>query len=144
MSTLYVICRIGDAEYAVAGDEVAQLEAYDGATPVPGAPAHVAGLIQVRQHVLPVVDVRARFGLAHADPTLEQRVIVLRLGERLVGLLVDGAREVRNIPPEQFRAPPELVAQRSAGYVRSVAQLGARIVLLLDTAKVIGEETVHA
>jgi purine-binding chemotaxis protein CheW len=144
MNTLYVICQIGGVEYAIAGDEVMQMEAYAGATSVPGAPSHVIGLVQVRQHVLPVVDARARLGLARIDPPLESRIVVLRLGERLVGLLVDGAREVLNIPPGQFQEPPGLIVRQSAGFVRSVAQLGARIILLLDTAKLVGQEGAHA
>jgi purine-binding chemotaxis protein CheW len=144
MSTLYVICRIAGAEYAIAGDEVMQMESYAGATSVPGAPSHVVGLVQVRQQVLPLVDARARLGLARIDPTLESRVVVLRLGDRLVGVLVDSAREIVNIPPEHFREPPDLVARQSAGLVRSVAQLGGRIILLLDTAKLVGQEGPHA
>lgn len=142
-STLHVICKIGDAEYAIPADEVYQMETYAGATPVPGAPAYMAGLVQIRQQIIPVLDVRARFGLDARPPTLETRVIVLRLKERLVGVLVDSAREVQNIPADQFRAPPDVVATQSAGFVKSVAQLKNRIIMLLNTAKVIGEEVVH-
>lgn len=144
MSTLHVICKIAETEYAIPAAEVYQMETYSGATPVPGAPPYVAGLVQVRQQIIPVLDVRARFGLRAIEPSLETRVIVLGLGERLVGILVDSAREVQNISSEQFRAPPELVSKQSAGFVKSVAQLKNRLIMLLDTEKVVGEEVVHA
>lgn len=144
MSELYVICRIAGTEYGIAGCDVMQMESYAGATSVPGAPSHVIGLVQVRQRVVPLIDVRARLGMARIDPTPESRIVVLRLGERLIGLLVDSAREVATIAPEQFREPPDLVTRQSAGFVRSVAQLGDRIILLLDNAKLVGEERLHA
>lgn len=144
MSTLHVICRVGESEYAIPASEVYQMETYSGATPVPGAPSYVAGLVQIRQQIIPVLDVRARFGLRALEPTLETRVVVLELGKRLVGVLVDSAREVRNIAPEQFREPPEMVAKQSAGFVKSVAQLKDRIIMLLDTEKVVGQEVVNA
>jgi purine-binding chemotaxis protein CheW len=67
MSTLHVVFKVAGAEYAIPASEVLQMESYTGATPVPGAPAHVAGLMQVRGRVVPVVDARARFGLPLVD-----------------------------------------------------------------------------
>ncbi len=143
MSSLYVICKVGDSEYAVPADNVFQMEAYSGATPVPGAPTYVAGLIQVRGQIIPVLDLRVRFGLESLKPTLDSRVVVMIFGERLVGILVDSAREVQNISAEQFKTPPGVVAVQSAGYIKSVAQLKNRIIMLLDSEKVIGKEISH-
>ncbi|MGH8261327.1 MAG: chemotaxis protein CheW [Steroidobacteraceae bacterium] len=140
MSTLHVICRVADAEYAIPADEVYQMESFSGATPVPGAPPYVAGLVQVRQKVLPLVDLRIRFGLPPGEPSDSSRIVVLQLGDRLVGMLVDSAREVREIAAEQFRPPPDVVARQSAGFVRSVTQLNGRIIMLLDAGRVVGEE----
>jgi purine-binding chemotaxis protein CheW len=139
MSSLHVICKIDQSEYAIPADEVYQMETYTGATPVPGAPNYVAGLVQIRQQIIPVLDVRTRFGLPSQVATLESRVVVLKIAERLVGIIVDSAREVQNISADQFRAPPDIVAKQSAGFVKSVAQLKNRIIMLLDSEKVIGE-----
>jgi purine-binding chemotaxis protein CheW len=143
MSALHVICKVGDAEYAVSADEVYQMDTYTGATPVPGAAAYMLGLVQIRQQIIPVLDVRTRFGLPAIQPTLESRVVVLKIAERLVGIVVDSAREVQNIPAEQFKAPPSVVTEQSSGFVKSIAQLKNRIIMLLDTPKVIGEEVSH-
>jgi purine-binding chemotaxis protein CheW len=144
MSTLHVICRIGEARYAIPADEVYQMESFEGVTPVPGAAPYVAGLVQSRQHVIPVLDARTRFGLPPAESRQTARVIVLELGKRLVGIIVDDAREVQDIAPEQFRPAPEIVARTSAGFVRSVAQLEDRIVMLLDSEKLAFEEALDA
>lgn len=144
MSNLHVICKIGESEYAIPADEVYQLESYMNATPVPGAPRYVLGLVQIRQQIVPVLDLRIRFGLPALQPSLECRVVVLKLERRLVGIVVDSAREVQNFSPEQLKAPPELIAQQSKGFVKSVIHLKERIIMLLDTVKVVGGEIAHA
>jgi purine-binding chemotaxis protein CheW len=143
MSTLHVVFKVAGAEYAIPASEVMQMESFTGATPVPGAPAHVAGLVQVRGRVVPVVDARARFGLPPVDRTLDSRVVVGQLGSRTVGLLVDSAREVMKLAPEQLQPPPPMVAEQAQGFVKAVAQVGPRLVMLIDFSRVIGEEKVH-
>jgi purine-binding chemotaxis protein CheW len=143
MSMLHIICRIADSEYAIPAAEISQMESFSGATPVPGAPTYVAGLAHLRQQVIPVVDLRARFGLPAVAPTLDSRIVVVQVGTRRVGLLVDSAREVQNIAPEQQQDAPDLLLKQSTGFVRSVAQVDNRIIMLLDASRVIGEELAH-
>jgi purine-binding chemotaxis protein CheW len=142
MSALHVVFKVAGAEYAIPAAEVLQMETFEGATPVPGAPPHVAGLVQVRGRVVPVVDARARFGLPAVERTLDSRVVVGQLGTRTVGLIVDSAREVMKLSPEQLQPPPPLVAEQAKGFVKAVAQVGPRLVMLIDFPRVIGEETV--
>ena len=97
MSELHVLCKIGDAEYVLPAADVVQMESYAGATKVPGAGEQVAGLVQIRGRVVPVLDMRIVFGLPAVTPTLDSRVVVMKRGERTVGLLVDSAREVLKI-----------------------------------------------
>jgi purine-binding chemotaxis protein CheW len=143
MSTLHVVFKVAGAEYAIPASEVLQMESFSGATPVPGAPSHVAGLVQVRGRVVPVVDARARFGLPPVERTLDTRVVVGQLGPRIVGLLVDSAREVLKLTPDQVQPPPQLVAEQAQGFVKAVARVGSRLVMLIDFPRVIGEEKVH-
>lgn len=143
MSALHVAFRIGDAEYAVAAEDVLHLESFETATHVPGAPPYVAGLVHVRGRVVPVVDMRSRFGLAPGERTLDNRVIVVRVGSRVAGLLVDSAREVIQLDPAAFEKPPEMIEQQSSGFVKAVATRGNRLILLVDVPRVIGEELSH-
>jgi purine-binding chemotaxis protein CheW len=137
---LHVLFRVGDADYVVPAADVVQMETFERATRVPGTAPHVAGLVQIRGRVVPVVDTRARFGLAPAAPTLDTRVVVVKDGDREVGLLVDRARDVVHIDADRFEAPPSVVADGARGFVRSVAQSGERLVMLVDVGKVIGSE----
>ncbi|HEU4405805.1 MAG TPA: chemotaxis protein CheW [Polyangiaceae bacterium] len=143
MSGLYVLFRVAESEYALPAAEVLQLESFEGATRVPGTSAYVEGLVQVRGRVVPVVDLRARFGLPPAERTLESRVIVVEREGRTVALLADSAREIVKLDPAEFRPPPELVAEQSERFVRAVARAGRRLIMLIDPGRVIGEEAPH-
>jgi purine-binding chemotaxis protein CheW len=142
---LHVVFQVGDAEYALPATDVQQMESFTGATPVPGARPWVSGLMQIRGRVVPVVDLRARFGLPPSPPTLDSRVVVVDRGGRVVGLLVDRAREVTRILPDQLQSAPEVLAHASQGFVKAVARDagGKRLLMLIDFAKVVGEEHEH-
>ena len=140
MSSLHVVFKVAGSEYALPAGDVLQMESYGGATPVPGAKPWVAGIMQVRGRIVPVVDLRARFGLPPAERTLDTRVVVGTHGDRAVALLVDAAREVIKLDEAQLKPPPEIVSREARGMVKAVAQVGSRLVMLLDFAKVIGEE----
>lgn len=143
MSALHVLFRVGDVEYAVPASDVLQMESFDGATPIPNAPPYVAGIVQVRGRVVPVVDLRVRFGLPAAPRTLDTRVVVAQHGDRVVGLLVDLAREVARLDPEQLKPPPQMVVAHSGGMVRAIGQHATRMVMLVDLEKLLAEERVH-
>lgn len=145
---LHVVFQVGEADYALPATEVQQMESFAGATPVPGAAPYVAGLVQIRGRVVPVVDLRIRFGLPPLPQTLDSRVVVVEHAGRVVGLLVDRAREVTRIPPEHMQPAPEVLSNASQGFVKAVAQnegkQGKRLIMLLDFARIVGEEQGHA
>jgi purine-binding chemotaxis protein CheW len=147
MSVLHVIFKVGGAEYVLPAADVLQMESFTGATAVPGAPPYVAGIIHVRGRVVPVVDLRVRFGLPPLVPTLDSRVVVVEHHERTVGLLADSAREVVKFGVDQLQAPPTMMTgdgvASGTGFVKSVAYVQKRLLMLLDFAKVIGEESAH-
>jgi purine-binding chemotaxis protein CheW len=138
MSDLHVLCKIAEAEYALPADHVVQMESYAGATRVPGASQQVAGLVQIRGRVVPVLDLRVVFGLEAIPPTLNSRVVVMKHADRTVGLLVDSAREVLKIGAAEFMPPPPVVSRQTDELVTGVAHIGERMLMLLDFTKIIG------
>jgi purine-binding chemotaxis protein CheW len=137
VSRLFVVFRVDEVDYALAASDVLQMESFTGATAVPGTAPFVRGILQLRGRVVPVVDLRLRFGLAAREPTLDSRVVVAETNGRAVALLADTAREVVRIPDDAEKDPPALASE--GGFVRSVVQLPGRTILVLDFAKVIGE-----
>jgi purine-binding chemotaxis protein CheW len=143
MKDLHVVFNVADAEYTIPASAVVQLESYQGATPVPGTVPHVAGIIQVRGQVIPVIDLRRLFGHPPAPSTIDTRVIVTEQGGRQVGLLVDKSREVLRVDTASVQITPALVDESSRGFFAGVIQLGQRLIMLLDLGKVVGEENLH-
>lgn len=139
-SVLYVIFKVGETEYALAADSIFQMESFNGATSVPGAPPFVIGIVHVRGRIVPLVDLRLRFGLQPGPAVLENRIVVGLHRERLVGLLVDSGREVLKIAPTQFQPPPRILDDQAGGFIKAVAQICSRVIMLVDFAKIIGEE----
>ena len=143
IGALHIVFKIAGGEYVIPADQVLQLESYTGATRVPGSPAYVAGIVQIRGKVIPVVDLRLRFGLPPVEPNLDSRIVVGTAGDRAIGLLVDSAREVLKIQPSEVSDPPSMVTDQAQGFVKSVARPGKRLLMLIDFQKVIGEEPLH-
>jgi purine-binding chemotaxis protein CheW len=137
---LHVVFRVDRAEYMLPAASVLELESFTGATPVPGAASYIAGLIQIRGRVIPVVDLRKRFGMPAIERQLDNRVIVVEFEGRRVGLLVDTAREVMKVPAEAFRPPPELIVEQVGHYVKAVAEVDKRLLMLLDPQFLIVQE----
>lgn len=137
---LHVVFKVADSEYVVAAQDVLHMESFSGATKVPGTQEHVLGLMQIRQRVVPIIDMRVRFGLPPAPTTLDSRVVVIQSAERAIGLLVDSAREVIELAADAFSAPPDVISQRAHGFVSALAKANERLVMLIDLPKIIGEE----
>lgn len=137
---LHVLFQVAGASYVIPAKDVVHMDAYEGATKVPGTPPWVAGLVQIRGRVLPVVDLRARFGLGAVEAALGARVVVVAAGDRHVGLLVDSAREVVRIDEAAFQNPPDVVAGDARGYVDAIAQAGGRLVMRVDPRRVVGDD----
>jgi purine-binding chemotaxis protein CheW len=133
------VFKVADAEYALPIDEVVQMETFAGATAVPGVPAYVSGIMTIRGQVVPVIDLRLRFGLEPAALTLDTRVVVTQSHGRTVALRVDSAREVLKLNPEQHQPAPSVLGEHASGFVYAVHSLGERLLMLVDLSKLLGE-----
>jgi purine-binding chemotaxis protein CheW len=141
MSGLHVLFTIAGTRYVVPAGSVLHMESYDQSTPIPGAVDYVVGLVQIRGRVVPVIDMRARFGMPRIEPTIDSRVVVVQHAGRTVGLLVDCARDVVNIEPEDFNPPPDVVGGEGVGFIDAVAQIDRKLVLRLALASVMSDGT---
>jgi len=133
----YILCSLAGTTYALRSDEIEQLEMIGHLTPVPNAPSFVDGVTSVRGRVIPAVSLRARFGFERTPHDLRSRLVVVRSGTRAVGLIVDSAREFARIPADSIQPPPDGLADLSSRYLRGMAHLGERLVLILDVSELL-------
>ena len=135
-----VVCELADEHYGLDIAKVFEIIRHQPITPVPRAPAFVKGVINLRGRIIPVVDLRGRFGMAEAEPTKETRIVVAESSNTRVGLVVDSVSEVLLLALESVESPPDVAAGADAEYLRGIANLGDRLVLLLELDGLFGLE----
>jgi purine-binding chemotaxis protein CheW len=133
MNDTYVLFSVAGTTYALHSDGVQHMEMIEGVTRVPNAAPFVDGVVFSRGQVVPAVNVRARFGFERVPYDVRTRLIVVRAGGRMVGLVVDDAREFVRIAPDTIQLPNDAVAGLSGRYVDGVASVGNRLLLVLNT-----------
>jgi len=106
-------------------------------TRVPRAASFVEGVINLRGEIVPIIDLRKRFGLGQHENSPDTRIISVEMGDHLVGLIVDAVEEVLNIPSGIIDPPPDLVTPVDSAYLRGIAKLQDRLVILLDLDRVL-------
>ncbi len=109
-------------------------------TTVPHAPAFVEGVTNLRGKVLPVIDLRKRFGLSQAQATRDSRIVVVEMNGATVGMVVDGVSEVLRVSAEAVEPPSPIVTTVDSAFIRGIAKVGERLVILLDLGKVLSVE----
>ena len=133
----YILFTVAGTTYALPSGDVQHMEMIENITRVPNAPSFVDGVVFSRGQVVPVVNLRARFGFERTPYDLRSRLIVVLSGARLIGLIVDGAREFVNIPPDAIQPPHEALAGMSGRYVEGVASIGDRLILTLNLSRIL-------
>jgi purine-binding chemotaxis protein CheW len=133
----YILFTVAGTTYALPSGEVRHMEMIEDITRVPNAPSFVDGVVFSRGQVVPVVNLRARFGFERAPYDLRSRLIVVQSEARLIGLVVDSAREFVNIPADAIQPPHEALAGMSGRYVEGVASIGGRLILTLDLSRIL-------
>jgi purine-binding chemotaxis protein CheW len=137
-----IVFRLKDEEYGVEVNQVKSIERLEHITRVPRTPHFVKGVINLRGVVTPIVDLRRRFGIEETAYNETTRVIIVAVGEVEVGLIVDSANDVIDIPVNAIEPPPEVVGGIEAVYLRGVAKLDRRLLILLNLDKVLNTEEI--
>jgi chemotaxis signal transduction protein len=133
----YILFLVAGTSYALPSGDVRHMEMIEQITPVPNASPFLEGVVFSRGQIVPVINLRARFGFERVPHDLRTRLLVVESGERWVGLLVDSAREFVRIPPSAIQPPSTAITNLSTNYVHGVASLDGRLVLVLNVANVL-------
>jgi purine-binding chemotaxis protein CheW len=137
MKDNYIVFSVAGTTYALPSQEVAHVELVENVTAVPNAPSYIDGVVFSRGAVVPALNLRARFGFSKASYDARTRLIIVQRGSRSVGMVVDSAREFMRIPPDAVQPPSEGLNALSGRYLRGVATLGDRMILVLDAEQVL-------
>jgi purine-binding chemotaxis protein CheW len=140
----YLTFRLGEEEYGVEILKVQEIKGYSAITPIPNTPVYLKGVMNLRGTIVPVVDLRAKFTMAEAEYNQFTVIIVLTVGTKVMGLIVDAVSDVLNIPRTDIQATPDFGAQVDARFISGMAKAGEKLVVLLDIDRVLGGEELAA
>lgn len=136
-----VTFSIGDEEFGVDILKVQEIIRTMEITKVPKAPPFVEGVINLRGNVIPIIDLRKRFGLDTREHDKHTRIIVIEIHNMIVGFVVDAVSEVLRIPANTVEPPPPVVSGLESEYISGVGKLEDRLLILLDLDRLLsGEE----
>jgi len=135
----YLTFFLGDEEYGIEILKVQEIIGLLRITPVPNTPAHMRGVINLRGKVVPVVDIRGRFGMSTVEATKQTCIIVVRTGEAEIGAVVDRVSAVVSIKAEEIEETPQMGASVDTSYLLGIGKTESRVRLLLDIERVVSE-----
>lgn len=129
--------RIGNETFGVRIGSVREIVRVPEITAVPNASETIEGVINLRGKIIPVMDLRKRFGRVEIQPDKKNRILVVEMDNKLVGLIVNSASEVLKIPPSEIESPSSVFADGESSYVTGVGKLNGRLIILLDISKLL-------
>jgi len=135
----YLTFSLGQAEYGIELLKVQEIKGYSAITPIPNTPAHIKGVMNLRGAVIPIVDLRVRFGMESIDYTQFNVIIVINVGTKVMGLLVDSVSDVLNVGPDDIRPSPDFGARADTRFISGMASTGDKVAVLLDIGALLSE-----
>lgn len=138
-----IVFTLGREEYGIEVDKVRTIERMMPITRVPKTPDFVKGVINLRGVVIPVIDLRGRFGLEETEPGDNSRIIIVAANDLEVGFIVDSANDVMDLMSDRVENPPEVVGGIKAKYLSGVAKIDDnRLLILLNLAEVLNRSEI--
>ena len=129
---------IGDQEFCVEVMAVREIRGWTPATPLPHSPGYVRGVINLRGAVLPVMDMSLRLGMAPTDPSQRHVIIVIQIGNQLVGLLVDSVSDILTVPASSIQPAPDVSKEMDRDFVQGIIPIEGRMVCLIQLNALFG------
>ena len=133
----FILFELAGTTYAVRSGSVQQIEMIEDVTSVPNAHPALEGVVLVRGQVIPALNLRTRFGFDTIERDLRSRLVVINNGTRVVGMIVDTAREFLKISPDSIEPPPEALTGLSGKYLEGIATIDERPILILKLDEVL-------
>ena len=136
----YLTFILGTEEYGIEILKVQEIRGYDAVTRIANTPDFIKGVINLRGHIVPIIDLRIKFKLGKVEYNEFTVVIILNIGNRVIGIVVDGVSDVLALTAEQIRAVPDLVSDIDNKYLLGLGTLGDRMLILVDIERLMSSQ----
>ena len=132
-----VVFKLGQEEYGIPITQVQEINRLTTPTKIPKAPIFVEGVINLRGKIIPIVDLRKRFGLVQEEHSEESRIVVADIAGNTIGVTVDSVNEVIRIPTANIEPTPSIATNIRTEYLSGVGKVNDRLLILLDLNKIL-------
>ena len=136
----FLVFTLGDEEYGIDILKVQEIRGYDQVTRIANTPEFIKGVTNLRGVIVPIVDLRVKFSQGDVEYNDNTVVIVLNLGQRVVGIVVDGVSDVLSLTADQIRPAPEFAVTLSTEYLTGLGALGDRMLILVNIEKLLNSD----
>jgi purine-binding chemotaxis protein CheW len=136
--------RVGDQEYCVDIMAVREIRGWSPATTLPQSPSYMRGVINLRGAVLPIMDLAARLGMPVIEPTVRSVFIVVKAGDRTVGLLVDAVSDILSINDDMVQPTPDVACDAVRSFVRGIISIEGRMISEISLDRILPEREAMA
>jgi len=131
--------QIGKEEYAIHIDKAQEIIRMQEITPLPKTPDFIKGVINLRGHIIPVIDMHKKLGFS-IDNEDDARIIVVKIGEKLIGMIVTSVSEVLLINKENLEEPPEIISGLSKEYIEAIGKINETMIVIIKIDKLLSEQ----
>lgn len=128
----FLTFKLDDEEYGVDIMSVREIKAWSDTTRLPNTPEYMLGVMNLRGVIIPIFDLRARFNRESTEPNGKNVVIIVAMGERLIGILVDAVSDIVDASPHMIKPPPAAELDMDDRYVEGLISLETRMIVILD------------
>ena len=139
----FLTFTLGEEEYGVDILKVQEIRGYENVTKIANTPEHIKGVINLRGVIVPIIDLRLKFHLSKIEYDLFTVVIILSIGSRVVGVVVDGVSDVIQLNPDQVKPPPQLGGVTDTDYILGLGSADGRMIILADVEKLLAVEDLN-
>ncbi len=136
----YLTFTLAEQEYGISILQVQEIKGRASITPIPNTPTHIGGVMNLRGAIIPVIDLRQKFRLPPVTVSPFTVIIVVTVGVRVMGLLVDSVSDVLAVSPGEMQPPPDLGAEGAVSFIAGMVIAGGQLVTLLDMEQLLSDD----
>ena len=130
---------LGEEQYGVDILRVQEIKGYTAVTRIPNTPDYIKGVLNLRGTIVPIVDLRTKFGMEKAEYTMFTVIVVVVIQDKVTGIVVDAVSDVMNINNKDIQAPPEFGAKVDVGFLKAIGKSGDKLVAILDIDQLLSD-----
>ncbi len=135
----FLTFQLGDELYGVDILRVQEIKGYTTVTKIPNTPPHIKGVLNLRGTIVPIIELRTKFGMPTIDYTMFTVIVVVVVREKIIGLVVDAVSDVLNIDKNDIQPPPEFGAKVDVSFLNGIGKSGDKLVALLDMDRLLSD-----